>query len=123
LPLSLYANLISPANFYQKVSACTSCKTKNIDRLIYIPTAHHAFRPRKYVPKPKGNREINTDATPAGTNPIHNKKPKKKPAGEEDDETREFKAKQQAGIVPVYSSSYTRILRREKLSEEFRLTV
>jgi len=31
-----------------------------------------------------------------GTNPIHNKKPKKKPAGEEDDETKEFKAKQQA---------------------------
>ncbi|KAJ4338423.1 hypothetical protein N0V87_003966 [Didymella glomerata] len=32
----------------------------------------------------------------AGTNPIHNKKPKKKPAGEEDDEDKAFKAKQQA---------------------------
>ncbi|KAF3049817.1 hypothetical protein E8E11_004470 [Didymella keratinophila] len=32
----------------------------------------------------------------AGTNPIHNKKPKKKPAAEEDDEDKAFKAKQQA---------------------------
>ncbi|KAF2148207.1 hypothetical protein K461DRAFT_297642 [Myriangium duriaei CBS 260.36] len=32
----------------------------------------------------------------AGTNPIHNKKPKKKPAGEEDEEDKAFKAKQQA---------------------------
>ncbi|EON64809.1 hypothetical protein W97_04042 [Coniosporium apollinis CBS 100218] len=31
-----------------------------------------------------------------GTNPIHNKKPKKKPAGEEDEEDKAFKAKQQA---------------------------
>ncbi|KAH6615323.1 translation machinery associated TMA7-domain-containing protein [Boeremia exigua] len=32
----------------------------------------------------------------AGTNPIHNKKPKKKPAAELDDEDVAFKAKQQA---------------------------
>ncbi|KAF1365013.1 translation machinery associated TMA7 [Lizonia empirigonia] len=32
----------------------------------------------------------------AGTNPIHNKKPKKKPAGELDEEDIAFKAKQQA---------------------------
>ncbi|KAF1930834.1 uncharacterized protein M421DRAFT_3120 [Didymella exigua CBS 183.55] len=32
----------------------------------------------------------------AGTNPIHNKKPKKKPAGELDEEDVAFKAKQQA---------------------------
>ncbi|KAK6412570.1 Translation machinery-associated protein 7 [Oleoguttula sp. CCFEE 5521] len=29
-----------------------------------------------------------------GTNPIHNKKPKKKPAGEEDEEDKAFKLKQ-----------------------------
>ncbi|KAF3043177.1 hypothetical protein E8E12_007253 [Didymella heteroderae] len=32
----------------------------------------------------------------AGTNPIHNKKPKKKPAGDLDEEDLAFKAKQQA---------------------------
>ncbi|KAJ4983714.1 translation machinery associated TMA7 [Stagonosporopsis vannaccii] len=32
----------------------------------------------------------------AGTNPIHNKKPKKKPAQDLDDEDLAFKAKQQA---------------------------
>ncbi|KAJ4380709.1 hypothetical protein N0V86_004070 [Didymella sp. IMI 355093] len=32
----------------------------------------------------------------AGTNPIHNKKPKKKPAQDLDDEDMAFKAKQQA---------------------------
>ncbi|KAF2814395.1 uncharacterized protein BDZ99DRAFT_516989 [Mytilinidion resinicola] len=32
----------------------------------------------------------------AGTNPIHNKKPKKKPAAEEDEDDKAFKAKQQA---------------------------
>jgi hypothetical protein len=32
----------------------------------------------------------------AGTNPIHNKKPKKKPAGEMDDEDMAFKQKQMA---------------------------
>ncbi|WPH02018.1 Hypothetical protein R9X50_00487200 [Acrodontium crateriforme] len=31
-----------------------------------------------------------------GTKPIHNKKPKKKPAEEEDDETKAFKLKQAA---------------------------
>lgn len=35
----------------------------------------------------------------AGTNPIHNKKPKKKPAGEEDEEDKAFKAKQAAGTI------------------------
>jgi hypothetical protein len=33
---------------------------------------------------------------PAGTNPIHNKKPKKAKA-EDDEDTKAFKAKQQAG--------------------------
>lgn len=37
--------------------------------------------------------------------PIHNKKPKKKPVGDEDDEDKAFKAKQMAG-------SYLFILRR-----------
>ena len=36
----------------------------------------------------------------AGTNPIHNKKPKKKPAGELDDEDMAFKQKQMAGTLP-----------------------
>lgn len=36
----------------------------------------------------------------AGTNPIHNKKPKKKPAGEEDEEDKAFKLKQAAGMFP-----------------------
>lgn len=35
----------------------------------------------------------------AGTNPIHNKKPKKKPAGELDDEDMAFKQKQMAGTL------------------------
>jgi len=34
--------------------------------------------------------------TPAGTNPIHNKKPKKKQT-EDDDDDKAFKAKQAAG--------------------------
>jgi hypothetical protein len=33
----------------------------------------------------------------AGTNPIHNKKPKKKVADEEDEDDKAFKLKQQAG--------------------------
>ena len=36
----------------------------------------------------------------AGTNPIHNKKPKKADKGELDDEDIAFKAKQQAGAYP-----------------------
>jgi Translation machinery associated TMA7 len=39
----------------------------------------------------------------AGTNPIHNKKPKKK-AVEEDDEDKAFKAKQQAGTCAPLAS-------------------
>jgi hypothetical protein len=35
----------------------------------------------------------------AGTNPIHNKKPKKAKA-EDDEDTKAFKAKQQAGMCP-----------------------
>jgi hypothetical protein len=43
----------------------------------------------------------------AGTNPIHNKKPKKKQV-EEDDDAKSFKAKQQAGkslFLPVCAGS------------------
>ncbi|KAK5132679.1 hypothetical protein LTR08_008723 [Meristemomyces frigidus] len=36
-----------------------------------------------------------------GTNPIHNKKPKKKPVEEDDDEDKAHKAKQIAGTVNV----------------------
>lgn len=38
---------------------------------------------------------------PAGTNPIHNKKPKKKQV-ESDDEDKAFKAKQQAGVPSLH---------------------
>lgn len=37
----------------------------------------------------------------AGTNPIHNKKPKKAAKGEEDDEDKAFKLKQAAGMTLV----------------------
>ncbi|TKA69658.1 hypothetical protein B0A49_06250 [Cryomyces minteri] len=36
-----------------------------------------------------------------GTNPIHNKKPKKAPKGEEDEEDKAFKLKQQAAPTPL----------------------
>jgi hypothetical protein len=39
-----------------------------------------------------------TDENAAGTNPIHNKKPKKKVAEEEDEEDKAFKVKQAAGM-------------------------
>lgn len=41
------------------------------------------------------------DRSLAGTNPIHNKKPKKKPAQDLDEEDLAFKAKQQAGAYPA----------------------
>lgn len=43
--------------------------------------------------------EISLMHFPAGTNPIHNKKPKKKVV-EEDEEDKAFKLKQAAGMLP-----------------------
>lgn len=49
-------------------------------------------------PSAHPHTQQSADSSPptAGTNPIHNKKPKKK-VTEEDDEDKAFKAKQQAG--------------------------
>ncbi|KAF2500573.1 hypothetical protein BU16DRAFT_251832 [Lophium mytilinum] len=47
----------------------------------------------------------------AGTNPIHNKKPKKKPAAEEDEDDKAFKAKQQAeAFLVTYTLKLTRTI-------------
>lgn len=47
--------------------------------------------------------------TSAGTNPIHNKKPKKKQVDEDDDD-KAFKAKQQAGTTILYCHALRRLL-------------
>ncbi|KAF2432813.1 hypothetical protein EJ08DRAFT_732229 [Tothia fuscella] len=58
----------------------------------------------------------------AGTNPIHNKKPKKKPNAEEDDEDKAYKAKQQAGAdysIPIYPpNTYTNDHATDKKARE-----
>lgn len=46
---------------------------------------------------PKSHPFPNTNLSLAGTNPIHNKKPKKAAKGEEDEEDKAFKLKQAAG--------------------------
>ena len=46
-------------------------------------------------------KTVDTDGLPAGTNPIHNKKPKKQQKDLDEDELA-FKEKQQAGIADAF---------------------
>jgi hypothetical protein len=52
--------------------------------------------------KPQGKKKTDGQTT-AGTNPIHNKKPKKKPAADLDEEDVAFKAKQMAGAYARFA--------------------